>query len=247
MSALTFHFPPRTQWPGWEHAVLALQPYVGSTCRGARSNVVDPYASSSSTVPFDLAVVSTLGGTDYASDSPIFLATARGEDPAREYVVKMALRDDLTAVLVAEYTAYTSAVKSLQGGLVPICYGLFVSEQPARLDEPPEIGALVLSYAGTPPPVAFPFLPVVIKRKVLQALEELHNAGIVHRDLAERNILLEALRPDGNVSEPDDFNVHIIDFDAIEADHDCPGLSPEGGRRPCEQLTEVAEMFGLTR
>ena len=83
-----------------------------------------------------------------------------------------------------------------------------------------------------------------IRRQVLLALQKLHDTGVVHRDLAERNILLEPLRPDGNVSGPDDFKVHIIDFDAIETGHECPGLE---GDPPCEQLSQVVDMFGLAR
>ncbi|KAL1719147.1 hypothetical protein EV715DRAFT_199747 [Schizophyllum commune] len=156
----------------------------------------------------------------------------------------MALRDDLVSGLAAEYIAYSTHLQSLQGGLVPVCYGLFVSDQPARADEPPSIGVLVLSYVGTPPSVAFSELPDLVKRQILLALQELHDVGVVHRDLAERNILLEPLRPDGSVSGPGDFKVHIIDFDAIETGHECPGLE---GEPPCEQLSEVVEMFGLAR
>ncbi|KAL1689839.1 hypothetical protein GGG16DRAFT_57105 [Schizophyllum commune] len=156
----------------------------------------------------------------------------------------MALRDDLVSGLAAEYIAYSTHLQSLQGGLVPICYGLYVSDQPVRTDEPPSIGVLVLSYVGTSLPVAFPQLPDLVKRQVLLALQELHDAGVVHRDLAERNILLEPLRPDGNVTGPDDFKVHIIDFDAIETGHECPGLE---GDPPCEQLSEVVDMLGLAR
>lgn len=106
--------------------------------------------------------MSTLGGSDYASDSPIFLASAQ-DDPSREYVLKMALRDDLVSGLAAEYIAYSTHLQSLQGGLVPICYGLYVSDQPVRTDEPPSIGVLVLSYVGTSLPVAFPQLPDLVK------------------------------------------------------------------------------------
>ncbi|KAL1741505.1 hypothetical protein HDZ31DRAFT_26981, partial [Schizophyllum fasciatum] len=156
----------------------------------------------------------------------------------------VALREDLVASLTAEYLAYSTHLRSLQGKLVPRCYGLFVSNRLALGEEIPAQAALVLSYAGAPPPIAFPQLPDMVKREILRALQELHGTGIVHKDLAERNILLEPLRSDGNVTGPDDFRVHIIDFDAIEVGHKCPGLAPLEGQ-PCEQLTEVASMMGL--
>ena len=162
MSVLTLHFPPRSQWPGWEYPTLALAAYDGALPHEAHARPASTHPHDKHALPAELVVVSTLGGSDYASDSPIFLASAK-DDPSREYVLKMALRDDLVSGLAAEYIAYSTHLQSLQGGLVPICYGLFVSDQPVRADEPPSIGVLVLSYVGTPPPVAFPQLPDLVK------------------------------------------------------------------------------------
>ena len=162
MSFLTVHFPPRSQWPGWEYPALALAAYDGALPHEAHARPASTHPHDKHALPAELVVVSTLGGSDYASDSPIFLASAK-DDPSREYVLKMALRDDLVSGLAAEYIAYSTHLQPLQGGLVPICYGLYVSDQPVRTDEPPSIGVLVLSYVGTPPPVAFPQLPDLVK------------------------------------------------------------------------------------
>ena len=162
MSVLTLRFPPRLQWPGWEYPTLTLAAYDGALQHEALARPASARPHDKHALPTELVVVSTLGGSDYASDSPIFLASAK-DNPSREYVLKMALRDDLVSGLAAEYIAYSTQLQSLQGGLVPICYGLFVSDQPVRTDEPPSIGVLVLSYVGTPPPVAFPQLPDLVK------------------------------------------------------------------------------------
>ena len=90
MSVLTIHFPPRSQWPGWEYPKLALAAYDGALPHEARARPASARPHDKHAIPAELIVVSTLGGSDYASDSPIFLASAK-DDPSREYVLTLKL------------------------------------------------------------------------------------------------------------------------------------------------------------
>jgi hypothetical protein len=91
-----------------------------------------------------------------------------------------------------EYRAY-SRLKSIQGRLVPRCYGLFTlffPDRPQSLDHC--INVLLLQNVGTPPPDSLLLGPATKGRMVQSmrsAFKQVHSCNILHGDPALRNVV----------------------------------------------------------
>ncbi|KAJ3927146.1 MAG: hypothetical protein NXY57DRAFT_1026524 [Lentinula lateritia] len=166
--------------------------------------------------------------TDYGSDSPVFRAFVVRDrddygkecrrssdsftmnenkafhDPKTPIALKFALREDLLDDLAQEAEVYQGALCSLQGDIVPQCYGFFTGIG----SEGQKIACLALEYWGESLQVPFRKLPIDVRIRILDSLGELHKCGLHHGDFAERNVLMN------------DNDIRLIDFDQ-PVYHDC--------------------------
>ncbi|KAF8192339.1 hypothetical protein K438DRAFT_1935133 [Mycena galopus ATCC 62051] len=93
-------------------------------------------------------------------------------------------------------------------------------------------GGLIMEYAGTTLSiydVPWEDLKLTWQEKLdlYDALRQLHAAGVVHGDVAARNILR---RPSGTF--------YLVDFDRSSLNHVCPGPA-------CEELAQLQRNLGL--
>lgn len=127
--------------------------------------------------------------TDYGSDSPVFRAFVVRDrddygkecrrssgsfsmnenkgiafhDPKTPIALKFALREDLLDDVAQEAEIYEGALCSLQGDIVPQCYGFFTGIG----SEGQRIACLVLEYWGESLQVPFRKLPIDVRYVVL--------------------------------------------------------------------------------
>lgn len=139
---------------------------------------------------------------------------------SQRVVCKIAYTPNAIECAEREFLVY-EALKCLQGKVVPRCFGFF--------EDPEEASCLVLEYAGEPLSICFEQVPEDIKcvrsnsthtrqlsmltahiyacrLKIMDAFVQIHDAGVKHCDVAERNVLVN-----------DNGRVSVIDFeDAIK-------------------------------
>ncbi|KAJ3739959.1 hypothetical protein DFH05DRAFT_475930 [Lentinula detonsa] len=178
---LCVHFP-REQWPGWRIAELNLRSSQPPPPPQSRESDSDSGSDSESVSPYKLRKDSTRltvsvdpdTCTDYGSDSPVFRAFVTRDDrsrtlssnellsvchPKTSIALKFALREDLVDDLVQEAQVYEGALRSLQGGVVPRCYGLFTGIG----SEGQEIACLALEFWGESLTAPFKTLPIDVR------------------------------------------------------------------------------------
>ncbi|KAJ3826609.1 kinase-like domain-containing protein [Lentinula raphanica] len=218
---------PREQWPGWHIAELNLQSSLhrsDSDCSDSDSN--ESYNLNDNT-RLTLSVDPNTY-SDYGSDSPVFRAFAVPDDrrewrrsqmnltpsqelspvhhPKTSIALKFAFREDLVDDLYQEAQTYEFTLRSLQGVVVPRCYGFFTGVGP----DGQEIACLALEYWGESLRAPFRKLSIDLRLRILDSLVKLHRCGLHHGDFAERNVLVN-----GN-------DIRLIDFDqSIYHDCDC--------------------------
>ncbi|KDQ19088.1 hypothetical protein BOTBODRAFT_28580 [Botryobasidium botryosum FD-172 SS1] len=158
----------------------------------------------------------------------------------RQVVCKIATTPWAIELLQNEASVYHQ-LKKLQGKCIPLFHGLFegfMQGMPAA--------CIVLDYCGVPLKVTLDRVNKNLLKKVVDAAMAVHKAGIMHRDLVERNIVILDGRP------------FIIDFESA-IPHEC--LAPKifiGGPRPykfefkCDELywfcgDEVADLWSPGR
>ena len=168
-----------------------------------------------------------------------------------DIVCKLAYGLNNVKKLEREARLYEGKLKALQKTVVPTCHGYFVGHTEEGI-----IGCLVLDYCGEPVDLVFSALPrnfrcvsileamsdsqCVYRLDLVDAICHIHEAGIVHNDFAERNVLDHNGVP------------IIIDFeDAIEEVCSCKmeiienALSPHPADFDCKELFDVCQDLGV--
>ncbi|KAJ7632723.1 hypothetical protein FB45DRAFT_913289 [Roridomyces roridus] len=206
---------PVTQWPGWNIPELCLT----GTAAAEVTVIVDPASTA-----------------DYGSDSPVFRGFGSLQGSETVLALKFAMREDLIDALKEESRVYSGALHSLQGSVIPRCFGLYVGVG----EEDQQIGCLVLEHFGECIQQPFSFLPLDLKIRIMDSIASIHRQGLLHGDFAERNVLVQ------------DGDVRIIDFDQTEWGHDCPVLNfcpedhlPDISDLRCNYLLDVIEKLEI--
>ncbi|KAA1473268.1 hypothetical protein DENSPDRAFT_839719 [Dentipellis sp. KUC8613] len=120
-----------------------------------------------------------------------------------DVICKLAYEQRSMDCVATEARFYSGKLKHLQGVYVPRYHGHFVG----RTDKG-AISCIVLDYAGEELDVLFLALPIDFKRALICAMIAIHDAGVRHFDIRNRNVL-------NNDGLP-----MIIDFGEAE-DHEC--------------------------
>ncbi|ETW75426.1 hypothetical protein HETIRDRAFT_331517 [Heterobasidion irregulare TC 32-1] len=152
-----------------------------------------------------------------------------------DIVCKLAYGLNNVRKLEHEAGLYRGKLKALQKTVVPTCHGYFVGHTDDGI-----IGCLVLDYCGGPVDLVFSALPRSFRLDLVDAICHIHEAGIVHNDFAERNVLDHNGVP------------IIIGFeDAIEEVCSCKmeiienALSPHPADFDCKELFDVCQDLGV--
>lgn len=147
-AALRVKFP--TTWPGWhipEFVLYEANPSSPSVSSSNGSSCADSDESDIGGQPLIIVSVDEETSTDYGSDSPVFSATMskpRDGIASRRIVLKFAMREDLVPDLVEEAAMYDASLRSLQGRVIPTCYGLYEGQG----EEGQSIACLILERWG---------------------------------------------------------------------------------------------------
>ncbi|KAF4605700.1 hypothetical protein EYR40_004489 [Pleurotus pulmonarius] len=234
-AALRVKFP--TTWPGWhipEFVLYEANPSSPSVSSSNGSSCADSDESDIGGQPLIIVSVDEETSTDYGSDSPVFSATMKGNwskprdgiisnNAERRIVLKFAMREDLVPDLVEEAAMYDASLRSLQGRVIPKCYGLYEGQG----EEGQSIACLILERWGECVDRPFWMLALDLRLHILDRLHDIHRCGYWHNDFAERNVLLS--KSVGKDGDTDDgmWDVRIIDLSEIMP-HTCElvGWSP---------------------
>ncbi|KII90557.1 hypothetical protein PLICRDRAFT_39132 [Plicaturopsis crispa FD-325 SS-3] len=168
------------------------------------------------------------------------VASTQGADNDTEAVLKTVRHRDETdadaASLIREYQWYQNQLRSLQGTVIPRCYGVFRGEYHGLW-----ITSLVLQYCGQPRESPFNLTEKAYNVQTIDNLLEIHDCGVCHRDFSERHIL-------DNDGQP-----FVVDFRHAEL-HDCGrDLIIVGDWRPtaddfgCDEVRDAAWNMRLWR
>ncbi|TFY75090.1 hypothetical protein EWM64_g8919, partial [Hericium alpestre] len=161
----------------------------------------DPNASSSELVFVGNGLIHENGRVEVYRG---LLSPSPDDSSAIDVVCKMAYGKRALNGLNNEAQLYLNKLKDLQGVCVPHSYGYFVGDT----DEGPT-GCLVLKYCGEPIVQMLKFVDPIFRDAVVVAVEAIHDAGVQHRDLAERNILDYNGRP--MIIDFEDAREHICE------------------------------------
>ncbi|OBZ72963.1 hypothetical protein A0H81_07220 [Grifola frondosa] len=155
--------------------------------------------------------------------------------PSRKVVCKVGYLRSASLRLQKEAGFYAKELKEFQGDTIPVCYGLFSGEM-----EEGTASCLVTEYCGEMMKCPLFGMDWEFKQKVIQALVDIHWAGVKHNDFSERNIVVNS-----------DNQPFIIDFDHAEP-HEC-GLTmsiefhtqePDPDELGCLELYKVTNNSG---
>ncbi|KDQ52203.1 hypothetical protein JAAARDRAFT_162938 [Jaapia argillacea MUCL 33604] len=152
----------------------------------------------------------------------------------RDIIAKIAFSEGEHLIL-KEGKFYENQLFSLQGDAVPRCFGFFEVEY-----ELETISALLLEDCGTVMKGSFFEADMPTKLKLLEKLDKIHGAGLVHLDIAPRNVVTK------------DGELFWIDFEH-SARHACPRthtvrpgeFKPNVGDFGCVELYEFIERLGF--
>ncbi|KDQ30282.1 hypothetical protein PLEOSDRAFT_165859 [Pleurotus ostreatus PC15] len=222
-AALRVKFP--TTWPGWhipEFVLYEANPSSPSVSSSNGSSCADSDESDIGGQPLIIVSVDEETSTDYGSDSPVFSATMKGNwskprdgiissSAERRIVLKFAMREDLVPDLVEEAAMYDASLRSLQGRVIPKCYGLYEGQG----EEGQLIACLILERWGECVDRPFWMLAVDLRLRILDQLHDIHRCGYWHNDFAERNVLLSKPVGDGCDTNDAILDVRIIDLSEI--------------------------------
>ncbi|KAH9940257.1 hypothetical protein B0H21DRAFT_677837, partial [Amylocystis lapponica] len=136
-----------------------------------------------------------------------------------------------------EATIYRERLQDLGGIVVPKFYGLYEGE----MEDEELTGCLVTQYCGKHAEVPFYGLPWETKVLLIGAMVRLHDAGVLHGDFREANVVFT---PKGTPC--------IIDFDRAQA-HTCESTMTIEVHRPqpdpeefgCDELFSACNSAGI--
>ncbi|KDQ52206.1 hypothetical protein JAAARDRAFT_198388 [Jaapia argillacea MUCL 33604] len=153
-----------------------------------------------------------------------------------DIVAKIALGDG-DHILLKEGKFYENQLSGLQGDAVPRCFGLFEGELGLEA-----ITVLLLEDCGTAMMVPFynAEIMMALKRKIVEKLDKIHQAGVAHLDISPSNVVIK----DG---EP-----FWIDFEHAVR-HICPRrrpitpgeFNPGVGEFSCAEMYELVGSLGF--
>ncbi|KDQ12716.1 hypothetical protein BOTBODRAFT_188988 [Botryobasidium botryosum FD-172 SS1] len=177
---------------------------------------------------YKLSRVEPLSPADYKAhqtpplDTPPTTWHANGavknDNDGTQVVAKFAQRASVQVILREAYF-YQHQLKSLQGTVVPMHYGVFSGDRRV---------VLLMAYAGMTLD-SFGGLEPETKKTILDHLILLHRHGVQHNDVWPENV---TVGPDGRP--------HIIDLSHAEV-HTCPGANK------CHEIIGAARMLKLPR
>ncbi|KAA1473264.1 hypothetical protein DENSPDRAFT_266528 [Dentipellis sp. KUC8613] len=121
----------------------------------------------------------------------------------RNVVCKLAYGAHSKASLATEARLYSGKLKHLQGVYVPQYYGHFIGQTDKGLTS-----CIILDYCGKRLDLLFLAQTIDFKRALVCAMVAIHNAGVRHFDIRNRNVLDNGGLPT------------VIDFGEAE-DHEC--------------------------
>ncbi|KAH9923109.1 hypothetical protein B0H21DRAFT_701280 [Amylocystis lapponica] len=137
-----------------------------------------------------------------------------------------------------EATIYREHLQDLGGKVVPRFYGLYEGEME---DEEPT-GCLVTQYCGEHAEVPFYGLSWHVKSYLISALVRVHDAGVLHGDFREANV----------VFTPNKGSPYIIDFDHAEVHHcestmpsEIHDVAPHPEDFACDELFDACKSMGV--
>ncbi|KDQ19086.1 hypothetical protein BOTBODRAFT_171038 [Botryobasidium botryosum FD-172 SS1] len=108
----------------------------------------------------------------------------------RQVVCKVATEPATIKLLINETAMYLLPLRSLQGKYVPLFHGMFEGFMQGKA-----AACIVMDYCGVPLKVALNRVDRHLLVKVASAAVAIHEAGIIHNDLCERNIVCLDDRP----------------------------------------------------
>ncbi|ESK90968.1 hypothetical protein Moror_16366 [Moniliophthora roreri MCA 2997] len=146
-------------------------------------------------------------------------------------VLKTARGAENIALLEREAQIYENELRRLQGNVIPVCYGLYRGQSESRcyvgLRE--RVACMVLEYCSPQRDMH----PVDLGQSVIAAALTIHQAGIVHNGLLNKQNII----PYGH------DGVRILDFAAASRRHLCPTSVYRHGEG-CEEIVLVERKYG---
>ncbi|KAI0066618.1 hypothetical protein BV25DRAFT_1912670 [Artomyces pyxidatus] len=139
--------------------------------------------------------------------------------------------DAIKKRLKKEQRLYDGKLKHLQGSWIPKLYGCFYGEVDGD-----DRTLLILEDCGETVTECFAKMELSFKVDLIEAFREIHRAGVIHCDVAERNVLVKNGRP------------VVIDFgEAVEQECKCKMDMVPGDYRPHEAVFNCNELYQLGR
>ncbi|KAI0683808.1 hypothetical protein C8T65DRAFT_702480 [Cerioporus squamosus] len=129
-------------------------------------------------------------------------------DEKRDVVCKVAFGEHRIELLKKEADLYGTKLSHLQNQVVPWMYGCYVG---STVDG--RTGVLVLQYCSVPLSSWLKYYSRDIRFQAVNALLDIHKAGVQHNDFVERNLVVSK-DVDGNL------HVRVVDF-GNACDHTC--------------------------
>ncbi|KAI0800076.1 hypothetical protein C8Q74DRAFT_1190409 [Fomes fomentarius] len=140
-------------------------------------------------------------------------------------------------ILREEAVIYNTKLLALQGKYVPLVHGFHVGRSTDGLS-----AVLVMDDCGNRMSESLRCQPLATRVHVVEALLAIHQAGIQHNDLAERNIVLSSRTGQQRIPFIVDFgdateHVCPVDRNQVQLDHPAPNRIEFG----CDEMWEVCE------
>ncbi|KZT21049.1 hypothetical protein NEOLEDRAFT_1181978 [Neolentinus lepideus HHB14362 ss-1] len=192
--------------------------------------------------PFEGSVITQLGNVHAEEEiynvkinhSVVYRAVEK--TTGRSIILKFARARDAFADIRAEEQVYANQLISLQGVVIPRCFGFYEDPHSGGC-----IGCLALEDCGDPPCEHLDYLPIVQRFAILRGLQSIHRCGILHESVRRENVVMR------------DGQVRIIDFGRVSP-HSCEAAAaiiqrqsyrPSLAEFPCRDLRNVCSHFGI--